>query len=88
MIPYKNVLKEPREWGGGGGGGGGGRRILREWGPTGGPNGPPVYMLKYALCPLSSVVCNTTIHGVVYEGALLPTFLCSLQRYYANITII
>jgi hypothetical protein len=23
-----------------------------------------------------------------YEGALLPTLLCSLQRYYPNITII
>jgi hypothetical protein len=23
-----------------------------------------------------------------YEGALLPTLLCSLQRYYSNITII
>jgi hypothetical protein len=27
-------------------------------------------------------------HGVVHEGALLPTLLCSLQRYYPNITII
>jgi hypothetical protein len=25
---------------------------------------------------------------VVHEGALLPTLLCSLQRYYPNITII
>jgi hypothetical protein len=24
-------------------------------------------------------------HGVVHEGALLPTLLCSLQRYYPNI---
>jgi hypothetical protein len=23
-------------------------------------------------------------HGVVHEGALLPTLLCSLQRYYPN----
>jgi hypothetical protein len=27
-------------------------------------------------------------HGVVHEGVLLPTLLCSLQRYYPNITII
>ena len=27
-------------------------------------------------------------HGVVHEGALLPTLLCSQQRYYHNITII
>jgi hypothetical protein len=27
-------------------------------------------------------------HGVVHEGALLPTLLCSLQRYYPNISII
>jgi hypothetical protein len=27
-------------------------------------------------------------HGVVYEGVLLPTLLCSLQRHYPNITII
>ena len=27
-------------------------------------------------------------HGVVHEGALLPTLLCSLQRYHPNITII
>ena len=27
-------------------------------------------------------------HGVVHERALLPTLLCSLQRYYPNITII
>jgi hypothetical protein len=25
---------------------------------------------------------------VVYEGVLLPTLLCRLQRYYPNITII
>jgi hypothetical protein len=27
-------------------------------------------------------------HGVVHEGALLSTLLCSLQRYYPNNTII
>ena len=30
-------------------------------------------------------------HGMVHEGALLPTLICSLQRYsryYPNITII
>jgi hypothetical protein len=27
-------------------------------------------------------------HGVVHKGALLPTLLCSLQRYHPNITII
>jgi hypothetical protein len=27
-------------------------------------------------------------HGVVHEGALLPTLLHSLQRYYPNISII
>jgi hypothetical protein len=27
-------------------------------------------------------------HGVVHEGALLPTLLCSLQRYHPNIAII
>ena len=27
-------------------------------------------------------------HRVVHGGALLPTLLCSLQRYYPNITII
>jgi hypothetical protein len=26
-------------------------------------------------------------HGVVHEGALLHTLLCSLQRYYPNIII-
>jgi hypothetical protein len=30
-----------------------------------------------------------SIHSMAsYEGALLPTLLCSLQRYYPNITII
>jgi hypothetical protein len=33
-------------------------------------------------------ICKEGFHGVVHEGALLPTLLCSLQRYYPNITII
>jgi hypothetical protein len=38
--------------------------------------------MREPYCPLSSAVCNATIHGVVYEGTLLSTLLCSLQRYY------
>ena len=41
--------------------------------------------MREPYCPLSSVVCNATIHEVEYEGALLPTLLCSLQRYYTCI---
>jgi hypothetical protein len=36
----------------------------------------------------SSLNCKEVYHGVVHEGALLPTLLYSLQRYYPNITII
>jgi hypothetical protein len=40
----------------------------------------------------SSRICKVkevqVFHGVVLEGALLPTLLCSLQRYHPNITII
>ena len=48
MISHKKVLKGPKEWGGGG-------QFCTSGGPTGGPgrpNGPQVYMLKYALVVL------------------------------------
>jgi hypothetical protein len=37
----------------------------------------------------SSLICKEGCRfSMVHEGALLPTLLCSLQRYYPNITII
>ena len=46
------------------------------------------YELETPGADLASSARRGAFHGVVHEGALLPTLLWSLQRYYPNITTI